>query len=614
MAAAFDEASLKLRRLATLVEVNCATDAKACDDHGIKAYPSLRLFRNGKMFESFWEERSTKAMVAFVSEKVLNADEQAAVAQAAAASAAAATAAEPAAAAAAAEPAAAAAAEPAAASAAAEPAAPPPSPADLWETRDGSVLIGDGSTWDALMQVNDYVFVKFYSPQCGHCIRMADAWREAAKTNANARVTYAQLNVVENEPLRRQHRIDSYPGMVLFQRGGTEFKRHSGPRDAASFLRWVDAVLEPIAAHLQAAADVSAFLARHSDKHVMLAHREKGDNVMYNVLAASMAEMLVEVPNLIVATVASESLLAGAHASLAKKSFSQFASLIVPHAPSSAGVKEPVSTSLTGAGVIKAFIRRSMMPRYATFDAALSKTHGMLELPTLVALVSSDAPASVSDEARALVLAQLDKHSELLGAFVLSAQDKTLVDRLMITAEEFAAQPVHFAVVLQHKKLYYKWAHAAGESVGTALDAFVSAYFKGEVKPLLRSERIPTEQPGPVHVVVTDAWASDVLDPALDVLVEVYAPWCFHCQRLEPTYNELATKLKAVPTLRIAKINGAANDVPSEYNVRGFPTLIFFPAGERKGTHVNYAGPRTLESFVEFLRKHATHPIGELPA
>ncbi|XP_057760633.1 protein disulfide isomerase-like 1-3 [Arachis stenosperma] len=41
---------------------------------------------------------------------------------------------------------------------------------------------------------------------------------------------------------------------------------------------------------------------------------------------------------------------------------------------------------------------------------------------------------------------------------------------------------------------------------------------------------------GDVKIVVGDNFDDIVLDESKDVLLEVYAPWCGHCQALEPTY------------------------------------------------------------------------------
>lgn len=39
---------------------------------------------------------------------------------------------------------------------------------------------------------------------------------------------------------------------------------------------------------------------------------------------------------------------------------------------------------------------------------------------------------------------------------------------------------------------------------------------------------------------------SVVLDETKDVLLEVYAPWCGHCKKLEPIYKKLAKRFKKV--------------------------------------------------------------------
>ncbi len=58
-------------------------------------------------------------------------------------------------------------------------------------------------------------------------------------------------------------------------------------------------------------------------------------------------------------------------------------------------------------------------------------------------------------------------------------------------------------------------------------------------------------------VVVGKTVEDVVFDDSRDVLLEVYAPWCGHCQELEPTYKKLATRFKnvrgAVPARRFCQ-------------------------------------------------------------
>lgn len=45
------------------------------------------------------------------------------------------------------------------------------------------------------------------------------------------------------------------------------------------------------------------------------------------------------------------------------------------------------------------------------------------------------------------------------------------------------------------------------------------------------------------------------------MLLEFYAPWCGHCNRLEPIYKGLAEKLERRDNLVVAKMDISANDV-----------------------------------------------------
>jgi len=136
--------------------------------------------------------------------------------------------------------------------------------------------------------------------------------------------------------------------------------------------------------------------------------------------------------------------------------------------------------------------------------------------------------------------------------------------------------------------------------------AHVAAFHSGELKPTLKSEDAPADNSGPVKVVVGTTFNEIVLDTTKDVLVEFYAPWCGHCKSLTPIYESLGKKFQGSKTVTIAKVDATANDIDHPaVNVRGFPTIIFFPANN-KNSPITYDGERELDAMVEFIEDNAT--------
>jgi len=133
--------------------------------------------------------------------------------------------------------------------------------------------------------------------------------------------------------------------------------------------------------------------------------------------------------------------------------------------------------------------------------------------------------------------------------------------------------------------------------------AFIKSLKAGELKPHLKSQALPEDwDAAPVKVLVSSNFAENALDASKDVLVEFYAPWCGHCKKLAPIWDELGEKFKDNDKITIAKIDMTANEL-ADVKVRGFPTIKLFKAGDN--AVVDYNGGRTLEDFVKFLTPEA---------
>ncbi|XP_074874521.1 protein disulfide-isomerase A2 isoform X2 [Buteo buteo] len=90
------------------------------------------------------------------------------------------------------------------------------------------------------------------------------------------------------------------------------------------------------------------------------------------------------------------------------------------------------------------------------------------------------------------------------------------------------------------------------------------------------------------------------------LLVEFYAPWCGHCQRLAPAFAQAAAALRNESSLaRLGKVDATAQAaLANEFGITSYPTLKLFRDGNR--THpAAYTGRTDAKGIVRWMRRRA---------
>jgi thioredoxin 1 len=79
--------------------------------------------------------------------------------------------------------------------------------------------------------------------------------------------------------------------------------------------------------------------------------------------------------------------------------------------------------------------------------------------------------------------------------------------------------------------------------------------------------------------VDSNSFEEKVLNASMPVVVDVWAPWCKPCKKIEPVIERLSDKFDG--QVLFAKLNADENqDEVKRHKIMGIPTLLFFSHGK----------------------------------
>lgn len=103
-------------------------------------------------------------------------------------------------------------------------------------------------------------------------------------------------------------------------------------------------------------------------------------------------------------------------------------------------------------------------------------------------------------------------------------------------------------------------------------------------------------------IVLTESNFDSLVMRSKDIwIVEFYAPWCGHCQALEPEYAQAAKNLKG--QVKLGKVDATVEQsLGQRFGVRGYPTVKVFDYGMAKSdaTAKDYPGERTAAAITSY--------------
>jgi protein disulfide-isomerase A1 len=460
-----------------------------------------------------------------------------------------------------------------------------------FEEEEDVLVLTDDNFDDAIAQ-HDTLLVEFYAPWCGHCKSLAPEYAKAAKAllEQDPPIRIAKVDATAQTKLGERFSIQGFPTLKFFKGDVDAIKDYDGGRTSDEIQKWVTKKSGPAVKIIETAAELDQIKEANVVVVFAVIDAVEGE-------ARSILEKVADASDLAVVVASTKKDIAEDAADVNKLViFKQFDE-----------GKNVYDGEFTQEG-IAAFVKSNSKPLVITFSqekAPMIFGGDINEHVLVFADITKDhIPALES----ALKVGAKENKGKLLHVIVPFTETR-IVEYFGIKEEEL---PVVLVVNMGAGMKKYSFTYSGADLVakldttfGDDLAAFEKAYFAGEVTPTLKSAEPTDDSEEAVKVIVGKQFAERVINTDQDVLLEFYAPWCGHCKSLAPKYEELAENFADVKSILIAKIDATENEVDHPgVDVKGFPTLLFFPAKDKQNPIV-YEGARDVEGITEFLKKNA---------
>jgi protein disulfide isomerase family A protein 3 len=447
------------------------------------------------------------------------------------------------------------------------------------------------SNFESEIRRHDVALAEFYAPWCGHCKRLAPEYEIAAtklKRDDNP-VALIKVDCTVETKVCGKYGVSGYPTLKIFK-AGEMFSDYQGPREADGIIKYMRTKAGPSSKDLLTVADAEKFLGNF--EHSVIGFFKEADSKLATEFK-KVADQLAETHRF-------------AYSSnpdvLAK--YGQEDKIVI-YQPARLQVKllpnENVYTGEVKASAIKSFVESEL---HGLVGHRTVSNVAQFKGPIVVVNYNVDYVRDVKGSNyvrnRVIKVAQKLKGEGLKVNFAISSADEFKQELTEFGFDSDSADKYVLARGANGEKFKFE-----GEYSVANLEQFARDLAAGSLEQYLKSEPIPEENDESVKTLVAKNFNEVVNDETKDVLIEFYAPWCGHCKTLAPVYEELAKKLSDSTDLVIAKMDATANDVPANYDVKGFPTLYYAPKGS-KSTPKKYESGRDIDAFVKFLAKEST--------
>eukprot|EP00045_Choanoeca_perplexa_P011025 m.115225 g.115225 ORF g.115225 m.115225 type:complete len:621 (+) comp15484_c0_seq2:75-1937(+) len=466
-----------------------------------------------------------------------------------------------------------------------------------WKPPVSSVVDLTADTFDSFVDNEAISLVYFFAPWCGHCKQLTPEYEKAARDLAPT-IKLAKVDATQESGLAERFDVTGYPTLKVFRKG--QASDYTGERQRQAIVEEMKAEASPAAQVINSVFDMEEFVKGDGDSVQLVAFLESGDDnaaEQWQKVASSLRK-------------AYKFAISTSDAVRSKYKGTKTGQVVLFQPPKYHSQHEPAAVAvdlskLQDASSVTSWIEGRALPLvgHRVRPGKLSGYNFVERMPQLVVYYKVDfGPALFKDTAywreRLIPLAKE------FPALTFTIADEEEFERDLKDLGRYGADE-EFTVAIYNDAQKYLM---QDEFDMDAVREFAENYLAGDLPRYIKSAPVPRRQDGHVVDVVGSTFDKIVQDPSKEVLIELYASWCGHCKALTPKYESLAKKLRKVKDLVVARIEATENDVPDEYEIKGFPTIFFKPKGSDPQL-VEYEDARDVDGFLNFLRQNAEAKI-----
>jgi len=454
----------------------------------------------------------------------------------------------------------------------------------------GDVVQLTDSNFDSKVAAEPLSLVKFYAPWCGHCKKIAPEFEKAATTlKANdPPVALFEIDCTDNQKSCGAHGVSGYPTLKVFRNG--EPSDYSGGRTAADMVKSMAGQAGDASTEIKDMAKWKSVSALKVP--VVVGFFEKAADAKSFKSAAEELRETVRFSHTFSAEIAEA-------AGYAMGDIVLFRPAAMKNKFEESTVKYAKDKKTVG--LIRSFATDNFRGSCPVVEPA---DRDGLGFPQIVAMYNVDYERDPKGTQywRNRVMKVAGGFADKGWKFAVgsaSAWQGFLQD----VGANFEKSPI--VAIFSDKDTKYLMQE---EFTMDSFTAYLEKFDAGELVPHLKTEG-DIDNTNNANKILTATNFKKEVDGSKDALVYFYAPWCGHCKSLAPKWEAAAEEVKDNDNVIMGKFDATANDVPSGFEVQGFPTIYWIPAGKAPE---KYTSGRETADLTKWIKDKASKKKDEL--